>query len=56
MFDPLTARARQVELDLAQRTISQRQEWEALQQIDRLERQLQVARGRLNISPAPQSA
>ena len=57
MFDPiLTAHAREVELDLAARKILQRQEWETLQTVDRLEKQLQVARGRLNISAAPQSA
>ena len=56
MFDPLTARARQVELDLAERTINQRIEWDAFQTIDRLERKLQVARGRLNMTASPQSA
>ncbi|MBK6318880.1 MAG: hypothetical protein IPI33_08970 [Dehalococcoidia bacterium] len=50
MYEELL-RARQSDLALATRTIERRIEWEQLLRIDRLERALKVARGRLHLQP-----
>ena len=43
--------ARQTELQLAGRQIERRMEWDHLSRIDRLERALKVARGKMQFMP-----
>lgn len=43
--------ARITELRVAEKTIGQRMAWEQVSQIDRLERALKMARGKLQILP-----
>ena len=50
MFNEIM-RARQTELHVAETTITHRMTWEQLSRVDRLERALKKARGRLQILP-----
>lgn len=50
MFNEIM-RARQTELRVSETTIAHRMTWEQLSRIDRLERALKRARGRLQILP-----
>ena len=50
MYEELLA-SRKSDIILATRTIDRRMEWEQLMQVDRLERALKRARGKLNFLP-----
>lgn len=56
MTENLIANYRQIELELNARTLYHRQEWEAIDRVERLERALKKARTRLYSDLTPATA
>ena len=56
MTENLIANYKRIEIDLQERTLYHRQEWEAINRVERLERELKKARARLYTELAPAAA